>query len=104
MLDAVRARGNAFRWYTISDEAAFLDRREQTRWHLEVQRDGWRLEASNPQGLSGLAWHVPALVYAGVQPVSGDVIIAPVEDGWLLRIRSGNQATVFLPALQPTRR
>jgi hypothetical protein len=104
MLDAVHARGNAFRWYTITDQATFLDRREQTRWHLVVQRGGWRLEASNPQGLSGLAWHVPAHAYAGVRPVAGDVVIAPVEDGWLLRVRSGNQAIVFLPALQSTRR
>jgi len=104
MLEAVHARGNAFRWYTISGQAAFLDRREHTRWRLVVEHDGWQLEASNPQGLSGLAWHVPAHAYAGVKPVSGDVIVAPVEDGWLLRMRGGTQATVFLPALQPTRK
>ena len=104
MLDAVRARGNAFRWYTIGGQSAFLDRRDQTRWRLVVERDGWRLEANNPQGLGGLAWHVPARAYAGVRALNGDVTVAPVEDGWLLRVRSGRQATVFLPALQPTPR
>lgn len=104
LLDAVSARGNAFRWYTISGQAAFLDRREHTQWRLVVERDGWQLEASNPQGLSGLAWHVPAHAYGGVRPLSGDVTVAPVEDGWLLRVRSGRQASVFLPALQPTPR
>lgn len=104
MLDAVKVRGNAFRWYTISGLSQFLDRREQTRWRLTVERGGWQLEASNPQDLAGLAWQVPARTYAGVRPLSGDVTVAPVEDGWLLRVRSGHRVTVFLPARQPTPR
>jgi len=98
MLEAARARGNAFRWYTISVLAAFLDRREATQWDLTAERDGWRLQAYNPQGLEHLAWRIPAQAYGRIEPLGGDVLVVPIEGGWLLGAHSGQRFAVLLHA------
>nr|MDQ3057749.1 polysaccharide deacetylase family protein [Pseudomonadota bacterium] len=98
LLDAVDARGNAFRWYTISGLSTFLNRRENTRWSFDDDRNGWLMSAHNPAGLADLAWHVPASSYSGVSARDGDLAIVAVEDGWLVRVQAGQSASVHLQA------
>ncbi|MDQ3494572.1 MAG: polysaccharide deacetylase family protein, partial [Pseudomonadota bacterium] len=94
LLDAIDARGNAFRWYTISGLSTFLNRREKTRWSFDDDRNGWLMSAHNPDGLANLAWHVPASSYSGVTARDGDLAIVAVEDGWLVRVQGGQSASV----------
>ncbi len=98
LLDAVDARGNAFRWYTISGLSTFLNRRENTRWSFDDDRNGWLMSAHNPAGLADLAWHVPAGSYSAVTARDGDLAIVAVEDGWLVRVQGGQSASVHLQA------
>ena len=98
MLDAVDARGTAFRWYTISGLSRFLDRRDHTAWTMSTEADGWLFQAHNPQGLDDLTWFVPASRYGGITPVAGTVQVIPVEGGWLLWAEHGLRFSVRLQA------
>jgi len=46
-------------WYTMSQIADFLNRREQASWHLALKGDSMIVEASHPSDLDQLSWKFP---------------------------------------------
>ncbi len=98
LLDAADEQAKSFRWYTISGLSTFLNRREKTSWVLDDDSTGWVLSAQNPEGLTDLAWHVPASGYAEVTAQHGQVDIVQADDGWLVRVKGGTTASVHLHA------
>ncbi len=57
-----------FRWYTMTDMANFLNRREKITWSVSALPDGTRVyQASSPQSLADCTWIFPKANYA--QPV-----------------------------------
>ena len=54
-----------FRWYTMTDIANFLNRREKITWSVSALPDGNRLyQASSPDSLQDATWIFPKANYS----------------------------------------
>lgn len=88
-----------FAWYTMTDVAEYLDRREQVDWHVERYASGGIVvSASHPDSLGRQAWLVPADRYERpeIHEGAGEV----VRDGRRWIVRAGRVATLVFSAEQ----
>jgi len=79
----VTEKEGRFRWYTMTDLARFLNRREAVRWTL--LRDGAenvRLRALHPDSLARQTWVFPGRYYADARVVQGEASVR-AQDGML---------------------
>jgi hypothetical protein len=70
-----------FRWYTMTDLARFLNRREEVRWTL--LREGANtvsLRALDPDSLAHETWVFPDQYYAKARVVRGDASVRTQDD------------------------
>jgi len=88
-----------FRWYTMTDLAAFLNQREAVRW--TVSREGTDkvlLKASHPKSIAHQTWVFPSDSYRDPHVLEGRVTTR-VEDGMLyVTAAEGRKLTVELGA------
>jgi len=78
--DSLEKQGR-FRWYTMTDLAHFLNRRENVRWTL--LRDGaaaMSLRALHPESLAHETWVFPGQYYSEARVVRGDASVRVQDD------------------------
>jgi Polysaccharide deacetylase len=86
--ESVKASGN-FRFYTMADQAAFLDQRQQTQWQTQARNGSTVFKVSNTQSVSDLAWRLPKSRY-GAPIVSAQYPQASVaQDNYDWIVRAG---------------
>jgi hypothetical protein len=85
-----------FRWYTMTDLAQFLDRREAVEWALvgSPQSDVVRLRASDPQTLSHMTWVFPEANYRDVRLVDGKATVR--KESGMIFVVAGDGRTLNL--------
>lgn len=73
--DALEKQGR-FRWYTMTDLARFLNRREKVRWTLLLNRTASvTLRAFHPQSLAHQTWIFPDDSYSSARVTQGDASV-----------------------------
>lgn len=88
--------GNRFKWYTIEELSLFLDRREQTHWHVTRQDDGYFVEADAADSLRDLSWLVPAVSYARPRVMEGLAEIRCDGPNWVVSALQGRRVAFFI--------
>jgi hypothetical protein len=76
-------------WLTLTQAAEFMDKREQTRWHMDRADKGWQLVAKHAQDLKDLAWRIPVQRFEQPSVALGDAEIEQQGDEWIVVARSG---------------
>jgi hypothetical protein len=73
--DVLEKQGR-FRWYTMTDLARFLNRREKVRWTLLRNRPATvTLRALDPESLEHQTWIFPADTYASARVTQGEASV-----------------------------
>ena len=88
--EQAKAGGN-FKFYTMADQAQFLDRRQYTKWRYEAGADGGvSFSATNDKGLTDLAWRLPKSRFNNPVIKSGPAGASVIGDqtDWILRVGS----------------
>jgi hypothetical protein len=81
--DATAAQGR-FRWYTMTELAGFLDKREAVQWTLlRNSANKVTLRASHPKSLAHQTWVFPQDYYGNAKVVEGGASVR-VQDGMIL--------------------
>jgi hypothetical protein len=78
-----------FRWYTMTQAADFLNRRERTSWHIEQDGDRCIVEAEHPDDLDRLAWRFPKSAYQRPVLEKGSGSVQDDDKYWLVVANPG---------------
>ncbi len=73
-----------FRWYTMTDLAAFLNSRKQVKWSLSHEGRFMKLDATDPTNLEHFAWFLPERTFTRPTVVTGSATVTKHTDGWLI--------------------
>ncbi len=84
---------HAFRWYTMTQLARFLENRNQVRWRTTERKGLLTVEARHPHNLAHLAWQLPAKRYEKPRVLTGDAKINENLDDWIITAQSGATLT-----------
>lgn len=77
--DALEKQGR-FRWYTMTDLARFLNRREKVRWTLLRNRAATvSLRALDPESLDHQTWIFPGDTYTSARVMQGDARVHTLD-------------------------
>jgi hypothetical protein len=80
--DSLEKQGN-FRWYTMTDVARFLNRREKVRWTLlRHKSETVTMRALDPDSLAHETWVFPDHLYSEARVTTGDATVR-TQDGML---------------------
>ena len=83
------AQQGAFRWYTMSGMADFLNKRSRVQWSLERRSNQKQLlEANDAKGLEHEGWMIPKSKYSHLRVVRGNATIRSEDDWWV--VSAGN--------------
>jgi hypothetical protein len=87
----------AFRWYTMSAMAEFLNKRSGVQWSLVRRADQKQLlEASHPKNLEHQAWMFPMSQYRHLHTTHGNATIRSTDKWWIVTAGNCQQLTIEL--------
>jgi hypothetical protein len=76
-------RDGAFRWYTMTQLAQFMSKREKITWNVSEVLDGSRLiKATHPSSLKDAAWVFPKAYYSMPLVVKGSATVTSGNGHW----------------------
>jgi hypothetical protein len=79
-----------FRWYTMTEQAQYLNRREEVDWSVTQEADGaQRFVATHPVDLGQLTWVLPAASYQRPVIQSGTGTVRQDRKEWLVTVTAG---------------
>ena len=91
---------NQFRWYTMTELANFLTRRDAVEWKVTAgEGDSVTLEATHPRSLEHFSWAFPRARYAQVKVVEGNGSVRQDGDSWFVTAGSGTHLKVQMRLL-----
>lgn len=90
-----------FRWYTMSGLADFLNRREQTVWHVESKDGSLTLVASHHEDLDQLSWKFPKTRFAKPVIEAGNGKLVEHEKYWQVTAGPGKEMRISIRNQQP---
>ncbi len=90
---------NRFRWYTMTQMAAFLNSRQRVRWKLTEENGLASLNAADPKTLAHQTWRFPTDKFSEPAVVRGTATVRQEADGWLVVAGEGTQLGVQARAL-----
>ncbi len=93
---ACRLAGDC-RWFTLTQMADFMNRREAVQWTHTLAAEGDVLSASAPQTLAQMSWWVPQARFGRPEVLSGQARIDAHGNQWRITVVSGKDIRVRLP-------
>jgi hypothetical protein len=79
-----------FRWYTMTQIAEFLDRRDLVKWSVtHDRRNGIVFESSHPQNLSEQSWRFPKARYTKPVLDTGTGAVQDMSSDWVIVAGNG---------------
>jgi peptidoglycan/xylan/chitin deacetylase (PgdA/CDA1 family) len=79
-----------FGWYTMTQMADFLNRRQEVQWRIMPSGDDKELfEARHPRSLSQMAWTFPVSVYAQPRILEGSGTVRQEHQNWVIVAEKG---------------
>ena len=91
---------NAFRWYTMTELANFLTRRDAVEWNLSSGGgDTVVLEATHPHSLEHFSWALPQSRYSQVKVVEGNGSVRAADGYWFVTAGRGTRIKVQMRLL-----
>jgi Polysaccharide deacetylase len=84
MLDTTQKlqKTHTFKWYTMTDVANFMSRREDVSWHVEQIKGQLRIQAEHPKTLADMTWRVAKSTCAVPQITEGKGMIKDASGVW----------------------
>ena len=95
---AALASKGKFRWYTMTDVAAFLDQRERVQWTATLKSGELRIAAAHPVSLARQAWRLPVGRYARPVIIEGQATLRRDGPDWLVVAGGGKTLELSAPA------
>lgn len=89
------------RWFTMTQMAEYLNRRDAVQWQWQPGQRADVLQASDGKDLSQMAWWVPAQRYGKPQVLAGQADVDGFGSNWRVRATGGKTLQVRLPHLRP---
>lgn len=83
------AKEGRYSWYTMSDVATFLNRREQVEWQATSAAGQLRIRADHPHDLKRQTWILPAARYGRPVVRQGEASVQRREQAWLVVDQGG---------------
>jgi hypothetical protein len=74
----------AFRWYTMTELANFLNSRKQVEWKVSRHGKVMSIDASHPQSLEHETWHLPSDKFAEPKIIQGSAKVVGDKDAWVI--------------------
>lgn len=101
--DDLRKQGR-FRWYTMTDLAEFLTKRETVHWSLQRRGEKVILRAEHPNSLAHETWVFPESSYSNAKVIKGQATVSSQDQLILVSATDGRQLTVELTGRTATTR
>lgn len=89
-----------FRWYTMTEIANFLSRRNKVRWELKEDQGLYTISASHPESLARMAWVLSADSYDKPVISEGNGTVRRENNQWIVTAGKGIKITIRLKAVQ----
>ena len=86
-------RQNRFRWYTMSEMAKFLAKRNKVLWDLKVGQDIHTFTANHPYSLSKLTWLLADDIYQKPKITKGNGVVKHSKNQWVIIAGKGKILT-----------
>lgn len=80
----------AFRWYTMTEIANFLNSRKQVQWQTHEHDGVISIDVSHPTNLAHFAWQLSAAQYAEPVITNGNGVVERGSDSWIVVAQSGS--------------
>lgn len=91
--DSLKAQGK-FNWYSITDQAVFMTRRNAVTWNVTSNGAGKStFTASHSSDLSGVAVLVPKNRYSSLRVTAGSAAVSGDTTDWLVVVNSGKSVS-----------
>ena len=90
---AILQRQKRFRWYTMSEMARFLIRRNKVQWDFKAEKGVQTFTASDPVSLGHFTWLLADDVYQKPEITSGNGAVRHSGDQWLIIAGKGKELT-----------
>lgn len=86
-----QSRCHRFRWYTLTDIARFMTRRQDVRWSVDTSptTGAVRVSASHPDNLEGMTWVYSRADYRRPKVLDGEATIREDGTDWVVRADEG---------------
>ncbi|AIY43344.1 hypothetical protein LT85_4186 [Collimonas arenae] len=97
--DAAEKDGR-FRWRTMTDLARFMNRREQTQWHISRDSNTVIVDAANTASLKQLSWLFPVALYARPRITEGSAKVEQRGDSWAVVAGDVKQLRISTPLIK----
>lgn len=95
-------RNKVFKWYTMTEVAQFMSRRELTTWSFDSANGKARLSANHPESLKDMTWMIPKKQCEMPVIVQGQGAIVSYPGSWQITSSDGRelQATCAIPGIE----
>jgi hypothetical protein len=102
LMQAADAAGKdgRFRWRTMTDLARFMNRREQTVWHISGDRHAVVVDAANAASLQQQSWLFPVALYAKPRILAGNARVEQRGDNWTVVAGDSKQLRISTPLIK----
>lgn len=97
--DAAEKKGS-FRWRTMTEQARFMNRREQTVWNISSDKRAVVVDAANAASLQQLSWLFPLALYEKPRIVDGNARVEQRGENWAVIAGDGKQLRISTPLIK----
>ncbi|NKI72586.1 hypothetical protein GN109_24515 [Collimonas pratensis] len=97
--DTAEKKGS-FRWRTMTEQARFMSRREQTVWHISSDQHGVVVAAANAASLQQLSWIFPVALYEKPRILDGNARVEQRGENWTVIAGDGKQLRISTPLIK----
>ena len=84
----------------MTDLARFMNRREQTIWHISGDQHGVLVDAANAASLQQLSWLFPVAQYDKPHILGGNARVEQRDDNWAVIAGDGKQLRISTPLIK----
>ena len=97
---ACRKAGHC-RWFTMTQMAEYLNRRDAIQWQLQPGEGADVVHASDANDLSQMAWWIPAQRYGKPEVLAGQARVDGYGSNWRVTATKGTTLQLRLPHIHP---